>query len=149
MSPCLNYIVCRVLFFSLSLDVRQVQSFFFTTSHSKLPFKRLSVSSIDSKKFRQCAITMRDRSSSYWFSTGDRVKVVNDVMKNGSSLNGRAGIVIESWEKCEVDPTCCCAEQVDRDLAVRVEFSGTEKSSTDKGCFQFYFNEDELRKLKD
>ena len=41
--------------------------------------------------------------------TGDKVKVVSSVMKGGFDLNGREGVVIETWEKCDVDPTCCCA----------------------------------------
>ena len=49
---------------------------------------------------------MRDVSASYWFKVGDQVKVVDDVMKAGSSLRNRQGTVLETWEKCDVDPTC-------------------------------------------
>ena len=91
-------------------------------------------------------ISMRDRSSSYWFSPGDRVEVMEEVIKAGCNLKGRVGIVAESWEKCDVDPTCCCAEQVERDLAVRVKFPGTEWNENEEGSFEFGFNEDELRK---
>ena len=119
---------------------------------------------------------MRDRSSSYWFSVGDRVTVVGDVWtgggstaaasatndKNHTNLKGRIGTVVETWEKCDVDPTCCCAEQVDTDMAVRVLFNdddddgggGTEtdneKKETAAGAassFYYYFAEDELDKL--
>lgn len=88
-------------------------------------------------------LTMRDRSSSYWFSVGQRVRVVEDVWRGSSftspsistsistspsasqreNLKGRTGTVVETWEKCDVDPTCCCAEQVDTNMAVRVEFA--------------------------
>mmetsp|Transcript_2170 Transcript_2170/g.4710 ORF Transcript_2170/g.4710 Transcript_2170/m.4710 type:complete len:226 (-) Transcript_2170:578-1255(-) len=88
------------------------------------------------------SLSMRDRSSSYWFSVGDTVRVVEDVFcggggssnKNGNTnakkkkknLKGRTGTVVETWEKCDVDPTCCCAEQVDTNMAVRVAFAGTD-----------------------
>lgn len=49
---------------------------------------------------------MRDRSSANWFNVGDSVRVVDDVMKAGTNLRGRVGTVIETWEKCDVDPTC-------------------------------------------
>ena len=90
-------------------------------------------------------LTMRDTSSVYWFHAGDSVRVVDDVMKAGANLNGRTGTVIERWEKCDVDPTCCCAEQVDRGMAVLVEFQG----SGDDGPFLHYFAEEELVIVKD
>lgn len=97
-------------------------------------------------QYTKTTISMRDRSSSYWFSPGDRVEVIEDVTKAGYNLKGRVGVVAASWEKCDVDPTCCCAEQVERDLAVRVNFQGTEWNENDEGSFGFGFNEDELRK---
>ena len=93
-------------------------------------------------------VTMRDTSGAYWFSTGDSVRVVNDVMKAGASLKGRVGTVVETWEKCDVDPTCCCAEQVDTGMAVRVEFHGTERDGSETGSFLHYFAEEELTKVK-
>lgn len=45
---------------------------------------------------------MRDRSAAYWFSVGDKVKVIDDVYKMNNNLNGRIGVVTETWEKCEV-----------------------------------------------
>mmetsp|Transcript_7585 Transcript_7585/g.16380 ORF Transcript_7585/g.16380 Transcript_7585/m.16380 type:complete len:292 (-) Transcript_7585:346-1221(-) len=89
--------------------------------------------------------TMRDRSASYWFSVGDRVRVVEDVVCSSSSvsglgsnsnnskfnLKGRVGTVVETWEKCDVDPTCCCAEQVDTDMAVRVAFYNNKEEEND------------------
>jgi hypothetical protein len=91
--------------------------------------------------------TMRDRSASYWFQVGDSVEVLDDVMKAGITLRGRQGIVQETWEKCDVDPTCCCAEQVDVGMAVRVKFQGSEADESDIGSFFHYFAEDELRQF--
>eukprot|EP00980_Cylindrotheca_fusiformis_P003167 scaffold721_cov131-Cylindrotheca_fusiformis.AAC.57 len=91
---------------------------------------------------------MRDASASYWFSVGDSVKVVEDVDKSGVNLRQRVGKVVETWEKCDVDPTCCCAEQVDTDMAVRVEFPGTEEDEMSSGTsFYHYFAEGELLKV--
>ncbi len=106
---------------------------------------------------------MRDASSAYWFKVGDKVTVTSSVMKAGVDLRGRDGIVTEAWEKCDVDPTCCCAEFVDDNFAVCVEFRGPlqqeqrleqkEKPSLIKGLdddkersFTHYFNENELDK---
>lgn len=74
---------------------------------------------------------------------------MEDVTKAGVNLKGRTGVVVQAWEKCEVDPTCCCAEQVEVDLAIRVEFKGTEANANEEGVsFQFHFNEDELKQIK-
>ena len=93
---------------------------------------------------------MRDLSASYWFSVGDSVRVVaDDVEKAGVNLQDRVGKVVQTWEKCDVDPTCCCAEQVDPNMAVRVEFEGTEADPTMAGTsFMHYFGEAELIKVK-
>jgi len=70
--------------------------------------------------------SMKDHSASSAFDVGSSVQVVEDVFKAGVNLLGRRGQVLENWEKCDVDPTCCCAEQVNPDMAVRVEFPGNE-----------------------
>jgi hypothetical protein len=91
---------------------------------------------------------MRDHSASYWFQVGDLVKVVDDVPKAGINLKNRQGKVVETWEKCDVDPTCCCAEQVDLGMAVRVTFEGTESDETASSeSFFHYFAESELEKV--
>ena len=95
------------------------------------------------------SLTMRDRSASYWFQVGQGVQVVDDVTKAGSNLRNRIGKVVETWEKCDVDPTCCCAEQVDTGMAVRVEFQGTEREESGGGSFYHYFAEDELEKVEE
>jgi hypothetical protein len=94
--------------------------------------------------------TMRDRSASYWFQAGDRVRVVDDVYKAGTNLRQRVGVVVETWEKCDVDPTCCCAEQVDTGMAVRVEFERDESNKELlESSFMHYFAEEELLKVKE
>ena len=107
-------------------------------------------------------LVMRDRSSSYWFNVGDTVQVVaDDIVKSGvGNLVGFQGTVVETWEKCDVDPTCCCAEQVDVNMAVRVEFetiNGTRREVDNNEDvdddhdhdekFQYYFAESELEKI--
>lgn len=98
---------------------------------------------------------MRDASCAYWFNVGDKVKVTSSVIKAGIDLRGRIGQVINTWEKCDVDPTCCCAEFVDDNFAVTVKFDGkidlnvaTEEEFI-KGVdmFTHFFNEDELVKV--
>ena len=115
---------------------------------------------------------MVDHSCVNWFAVGDCVKVNDDVIKAGINLKDRVGTVIETWEKCEVDPTCCCAEQVDTGMAVRVRFEDVDskvtmslarnkqnnrnmKNENDEGSplfvetfFTHYFAEEELIKIK-
>jgi len=50
-------------------------------------------------------LQMRDTSASYWFRLGNSVRVVDDVDKAGHNLKHRLGKVVETWEKCDVDPT--------------------------------------------
>eukprot|EP00571_Detonula_confervacea_P001947 CAMPEP_0172321412 /NCGR_PEP_ID=MMETSP1058-20130122/43306_1 /TAXON_ID=83371 /ORGANISM="Detonula confervacea, Strain CCMP 353" /LENGTH=140 /DNA_ID=CAMNT_0013036915 /DNA_START=237 /DNA_END=659 /DNA_ORIENTATION=- len=82
------------------------------------------------------------------FRIGDIVTVMEDVMKAGKNLNGLSGKVIETWEKCDVDPTCCCAEFVDEGLAVRVRFNvdnvEMENDLFANDTFIHYFAESEL-----
>ena len=91
---------------------------------------------------------MKDQSSANVFTVGDTITVVEDVIKGGSNLRGRIGKVVEVWEKCDVDPTCCCAEFVDRVFAVTVKFID-DKSSMDVEplAFVHYFAEEELQSV--
>jgi len=96
---------------------------------------------------------MGDHSSATVFEVGDSVTVVEDVMKAGRNLRGLSGEVIETWEKCDVDPTCCCAEWVDDGLSVHVKFNIPHESNEDgrkvmiaKDVFIHYFAESELVK---
>ena len=93
-------------------------------------------------------LSMKDRSAAYWFTVGDSVAVVGDVIKAGYNVKGRHGKVLDTWEKCDVDPTCCCAEWVDAGMSIRVEFHGTESDENGQGSFVHYFAEDELLKIQ-
>lgn len=87
---------------------------------------------------------MADHSSVTSLSVGDTVTVIEDVLKAGKNLRGKSGTVIETWEKCDVDPTCCCAEFVDENLAVHVRFDVED----DDTSFVHYFAEAELARRK-
>lgn len=75
------------------------------------------------------SISMRDGSTaSIFFSVGDKVEVIKNVLHRPNSLPefssmGFQGIVCDVWEKCEVDPHCCCAELA-FDAPVQVRFIG-------------------------
>jgi hypothetical protein len=79
------------------------------------------------------------------------------VINAGIDLKSRIGVVTQTWEKCDVDPTCCCAEFVDDNYAVQVKFTGPldpEKSRSDGliqdiDTFFHYFNENELTKVEE
>lgn len=104
---------------------------------------------------------MKDHSTVNFFKVGDPVNVVDNVMKAGINLKGWSGIVIETWEKCEVDPTCCCAEWVDEGMAVHVRFEdkdgifskATNQNNADSlfvtNFFVHYFAEEELVGMKE
>ena len=84
------------------------------------------------------------------------MEVVSNVVKAGMELKGRRGRVMETWEKCNVDPTCCCAEFVDDNFAVLVRFDGPLDASCGNGglllqetFFTHYFHEEELRNIKE
>jgi hypothetical protein len=94
--------------------------------------------------FRSTVLHMRDSSVAYWFSVGDSVQVVKDVFKAEKNLRGLRGKVVQTWEKCDVDPTCCCAEQVDTGMAVRVAFEPQGEHNEEP--FFHYFAESELIK---
>ncbi len=83
---------------------------------------------------------------------GDAVTVVEEVAKAGKSLRGLSGVVVETWEKCDVDPTCCCAEWVDEGLSIRVKFSANGRVGSDlfaNDYFFHYFAESELLTKKE
>lgn len=82
---------------------------------------------------------MRDASSVTWFREGDRVRVVVPIVVNGVDLEGAEGVCIDAWEKCEVDPHCCCAELAEESVAVTVRFPDN---------ITYYFAEDELEQVR-
>ena len=92
---------------------------------------------------------MNDRSSANWFQVGDSIRVIESVPKGHIELKGRVGTVIETWEKCDVDPTCCCAEFVDDAFAVRVRFNSISRPEEEEkdGGFMHYFAEREIMKI--
>lgn len=101
-------------------------------------------------------IQMRDMSSANIFKIGDKVKVVSSVLKAGVELKGKIGTVQETWEKCEVDPTCCCAEFVDENFAVNVKFIDENAEFVNSNVsiaglndyYTHFFAEDELLKVQ-
>lgn len=129
-----------------------VKRIYRTSLRTQVQFK-----SNPSKHDHRGNICMKDLSSSYWFKLNDKVRVTSSVMKAGVDLKGRVGIVTQTWEKCDVDPTCCCAEFVDENYAVQVKFQGPvdpENPSSDDliqgiDMFVHYFNENELTKEVD
>ncbi|KAL3779280.1 hypothetical protein HJC23_008632 [Cyclotella cryptica] len=101
------------------------------------------------------ALYMGDHSSATLFQAGDTVTVIHDVIKAGRNLKGLRGEVVETWEKCDVDPTCCCAEWVDEGLSVHVQFNvsindtnGNRDSLLANNTFVHYFAESELENYK-
>lgn len=106
---------------------------------------------------RDTALSMTDKSSANWFQVGDTVQVIESVPKGQIDLKGRVGTVIETWEKCDVDPTCCCAEFVDDSFAVRVRFDKRQENGMEDNRlelkndpeeeFKHYFAEREIVKV--
>jgi hypothetical protein len=92
---------------------------------------------------------MRDGSTAEnYFSLGDKVRVVKDMwhynnIGNGEKFSsiGMSGIVTDVWEKCDVDPHCCCAELV-FDAPIEVTFNHSSKVS-----WSARFAIDEIQKL--
>ena len=102
------------------------------------------------RKVQPPPLFMADHSSVTSLSVGDTVTVIEDVLKAGKNLRGLSGTVIETWEKCDVDPTCCCAEFVDENLAVHVRFNAVEDNEFfGNDTFVHYFAEAELAKEKE
>lgn len=107
------------------------------------------LSSDDLSRVKRSLLTvMKDQSSANVFKVGDTITVVDDVIKGGRNLRGRIGTVVEVWEKCDVDPTCCCAEFVDRAFAVTVKFIDDKSPMSVKPlAFVHYFSEEELQSV--
>jgi len=100
---------------------------------------------------------MRDRSVVTAFQEGDSVQVSKDVFTRGGNAAGLVGRVETVWEKCMVDPTCCCAELSMEEAGVKVvfELSPSEAARFDKdrldaveggvATLSTYFGQDELK----
>mmetsp|Transcript_18230 Transcript_18230/g.18295 ORF Transcript_18230/g.18295 Transcript_18230/m.18295 type:complete len:128 (+) Transcript_18230:89-472(+) len=97
-------------------------------------------------------LVMKDASTIGYFRIGDSVRIISDVphrSQNGTSFcsNGFTGKVVEVWEKCEVDPHCCCAELA-FDAPIQVQFTGEKVKQlmgSDEWCAHFAL--DEIEKL--
>lgn len=78
---------------------------------------------------RRHTFLMRDGSTANtYFQIGQQIRVIKQVFhdppsKQRFSSLDKIGIVIGVWEKCEVDPTCCCAELA-FDAPIEVLFQG-------------------------
>lgn len=90
---------------------------------------------------------MRDGSTAaVFFNVGDRVKIIRDVpVTNDQGLRlstlGMEGVISEIWEKCEVDPHCCCAEQ-SFDAPFRVDFATMNSTSTSISFYGLFAEEE-------
>lgn len=105
-----------------------------------------SVGFIRSRRPARFALVMKDRSMVSYFQEGDLVQVsCDDVRRQGSALAGFCGVVTDAWVKCEVDPHCCCAEQVEDSHAVTVGFKFAQFTQG----YSYLFAEAELRKLQE
>ena len=133
----------------LSLAIVQLANGFLLSS--QIPHAVSNGSTINHcRKVQPPPLFMTDHSSATLFSVGDTVTVIEDVLKAGKNLRGLSGTVIETWEKCDVDPTCCCAEFVDENLAVHVRFNAVEDNDFfGNDTFVHYFAEAELAKKKE
>jgi hypothetical protein len=73
------------------------------------------------------------------FEVNDVVKVKSGIVLDGRDWSGMVGKVVSTWQKCDTDPACCCAELA-TDGAIRVDF-------TEDASYQ-YFAENELEKVE-
>lgn len=111
---------------------------------SALAFQQMKLAAQYSKKN---SILMRDGSTaSVFFAIGDKVRIIKDVWHHPKSLPSftsikMIGTVCDIWEKCEVDPHCCCAELA-FDAPVQVRFAGSQyDADTDNWTAHFALDE--------
>ena len=113
----------------------------FQVSSRMLPFKASSFI----QRRSSSSLSMRDGStSSNYFKVGEQVRVSTDVWhrpphasKPSFSSKGREGSVVQVWEKCEVDPACCCAELA-FDAPIEVRFEGDDYDETSSFWTAFF-----------
>jgi hypothetical protein len=117
---------------------------------SVVAFQSSSIYSTSRNRMR--TISMRDGSTaSTFFSVGDKVKIIKDVWHRPESLPSfnsidLEGTVCEVWEKCEVDPHCCCAELA-FDAPIQVRFFGNQYNSQEDN-WTAHFAMDEIQVIK-
>ena len=100
-------------------------------------------------------LLMRDGSSaSNYFSVGARVRVVKPVAHSPPALPGRSfssrgkqGTVVGVWEKCEVDPHCCCAELA-FEAPIEVRFDDRDYDPA-KDSWTAFYAVDEIEHCRD
>lgn len=159
--PSLSILCIYLFFISICSRLNDCHSFIFQHQrHQRMNNNRdsLQKSPSDTKipnntKKIPTRLSMADHSCATIFTIGEIVSVTEDVLKAGTNLKGLSGEVIQTWEKCDVDPTCCCAEFVDEGMAVHVRFNvedvgdvGNQLFAND--TFIHYFAESELIKKK-
>lgn len=94
---------------------------------------------------------MRDGSTaSTYFNVGDKVRIVENVWhrpqaKQPFSSKDLVGVVCGVWEKCEVDPHCCCAELA-FDAPIEVLFTG-DQYDADANIWTAHFSVDEIQRI--
>ena len=99
-------------------------------------------------------LMMRDGSTAaVYFQLGDTVRVVTDVLHRPNhrpafSSKNLVGTVAGLWEKCEVDPHCCCAEQA-FDAPVEVLFENELYYGAENRRWTGHFATDELEKVRE
>jgi hypothetical protein len=71
-----------------------------------------------------------------------QVRVKAGVVLDGRDWSNMEGVVTSTWEKCEVDPHCCCAELA-TEGAVRVDFDleGEGEGEAEKKALYQLFSE--------
>lgn len=127
--------------------VQQLRSSFSTNCRANCRAKTID---------RSSALSMKDSSTAdAYFQVGNRVRVIANVQHNPInsekfSSYGYEGIVTSVWEKCEVDPHCCCAEMA-FDAPIEVTFTNnkgvTATEDTTEGSWKAYYALDEIVKI--
>jgi len=132
--------VHTLMYILLNLFISNVNSFN-TISNHHIIFNRVN----------RHSISMRDGSSrAVFYQIGDKVKVVENVYHSppyNEKFNslGLEGIVKDIWEKCEIDPHCCCAELA-FDAPIEVLFNNN-LYYPDKPQWTGFYSEDEIQKV--
>lgn len=107
---------------------------------------------------RRTILLMKDSSTaSTYMTVGSRVRVCKDVWHNPVhsmrfNANGLVGTVTSIWDKCEVDPHCCCAELA-HEAPIEVSFAADPSNGamgmTHSNLWKAQFALDELLCLHD
>lgn len=93
---------------------------------------------LNKKQSRGTILFMKDGSTaSTYVSVGSRVRVCKDVWHSPLhasrfNANGLVGTVTSVWDKCEVDPHCCCAELA-HEAPIEVSFIVDDPSNGSMG----------------